>query len=128
MSAKVVELPDPAPVPATVTVEIRGQRFTFRELEISEYDKLVKQASHQEADVDGILQDVTDNTLLLKLMVLKSCVSPKLTDSILTAYGYRMYRAIARIVNELHYGDEPVKQVKDDDEAAPEEETPKGND
>jgi hypothetical protein len=130
MSPKVVDFPEPGPVSATVTVKIRGQQFTFRELEISEYDKLTKQASHQEADVDGILQDVIDNTLLLKLMVLKSCVSPKLTDTILASYGYRMYRTIARIVNELHYGDEPVEQVSDEAEGeeTPAEEPPKGND
>jgi hypothetical protein len=73
---------------------------------------------------------VIDNTLLLKLMVLKCCVSPKLTDTILSGYGYRMYRTIARIVNDLHYGDEPVEQVADAVEAdeAPAEEPPKGND
>jgi len=124
---KVVELPDPGIFPATRTVEIRGQKFTFRELEIGEYDKLVKQASHQEADADGISQEVTDNTLLLRLMVLKSCASPKLTDSTLSGYGYRMYRSIARIVNELHYGDEPIKEIGDDEESSAEE-TPKGND
>jgi hypothetical protein len=37
MSPKVVDFPDPGPVAATVTVVIRGQKFTFRELEISEY-------------------------------------------------------------------------------------------
>jgi hypothetical protein len=125
MSTK-VELQDPSETPATRTVEIRGKRFTFRELEIGEYDKLVKQASHPEVDADGITQDVTDNTLLLRLMVLKSCVTPKLTDASLAAFGYRFYRTIARIVNDLHYGDEPVKEISGEEDT-PSEESPKGN-
>lgn len=126
MSTKVLELDDPSITPETVTVEVRGKQFTFRELEISEYDKLVKAATHQEADEDGIMQDVTDSTLLLRLMVPKSCVKPKLTPEAVAAMGSRGYRALARVVNELHYGDEPIKRIKDDDET-PAEETPKGN-
>jgi hypothetical protein len=124
MSTK-VEVAEPGPVPATVTVEVRGSRYTFRELEIGEYNKLVKQASRQEADEDGIMQEVTDNTLLLQLMVFKSCESPKLTTESVATMGTRMYRALARVVNELHYSDEPVKQI--DDDAPVDGETPKGN-
>jgi hypothetical protein len=126
MSTKVLELGDPSISPETVTIEVRGNRFTFRELEIGEYDKLVKAATHQEADDDGIMQDVTDSTLLLRLMIPKSCIDPKLTPDAVSSMGSRGYRALARIVNELHYGDEPIKRIKDDDET-PAEETPKGN-
>jgi hypothetical protein len=115
---------DPAEVALTRTVEIRGKRYTFRELELGEYDKLVKLASHQEADSDGISQEVTDNALLLKMMIRKCCISPKLDESVFSATGYRMYRALARIVNEMHYGEEIVKEITADDGA---EETPKGN-
>jgi hypothetical protein len=125
MTTKVLDLDAPGIVPEIVTVEVRGSRFTFRELDISEYDKLVKAATHQEADDDGIMQDVTDSTLLLRLMIPKSCIDPKLTPDIVAAMGSRGYRALARIVNELHYGDEPVTRVKDDE--TPAEETPKGN-
>jgi hypothetical protein len=114
----------PSNVAATSTVEIRGQRFVFRELEIGEYDELIKKASREEADADGVMQEVTDNTLLLRLMVLKSCTEPKLTSEILNSYGTRLFRAMARVVNELHYDPEPVKRLDVDDAA---EETPKGN-
>lgn len=124
-AVKVVELAEPMNVPETVTVEVRGQQFTFRELEIGEYDKLLKQSSHKEADEDGVMQDVTDSQLLLRLMVPKSCISPKMTPDTVNAMGTRMYRALARVVNDLHYGNEPVKQIKDETPAA--EETPKGN-
>jgi hypothetical protein len=121
------EISEPGPVAATVTVEVRGQRYEFRELEIGTYDKLLKQATREEADADGIMQEVTDNTLLLRLMVLKSCVSPKLTAESVNELGTRLYRSLARVVNELHYAEEPVKQISDDP-APVAEETPKGND
>jgi hypothetical protein len=125
MTTKSVDLADPSETPETVTVEARGVKYTFRELEISEYDKLVKQASHEEPDADGIMQDVTDNTLLLRLMVFKSCVDPKLTADAVTKMGTRLYRGLSRVVNELHFNAEPIVQIKDDEPAS--EETPKGN-
>lgn len=126
--AQKLDIADPSTSPATATIEARGVRYTFRELEISEYNKLVKQASHPEADEDGVMQDVTDNTLLMQLMMMKSCESPKLTDLSLSRMGMRLYRSLARVVNELHYGAEPIVQIKDDegDEDASEG-TPTGN-
>jgi hypothetical protein len=126
MTSKSVDLADPSETPETVTVEARGVKYTFRELEINEYDKLVKQASHEEPDADGIMQDVTDNTLLLRLMVFKSCIDPKLTADTVAKMGTKLYRGLARVVNDLHFSSEPIVQIKDDEPAS--EETPKGND
>jgi len=126
MATKTLELQDPTSTPETIVVDIRGARFTFRELEIGEYDRLFKAATHEEADDQGVMQDITDSTLLLRLMVPKACIDPKLTPEVVAAMPMRMYRAIANVVNELHYAVEPVKQIKDD--AAPAEETPSGND
>jgi len=127
-TAKVVETKDPGPDVDIVKVEIRGRRYTFRELTIAEYDKLIKQATREEPDSDGDMQEVTDSSLLLRLMILKSCIDPKLTPDDLNEKGSKIYRAISSVVNELHYAAEPIKQIKDDDEAAPaDEETPKGN-
>lgn len=127
MAQTKLEIADPGPTAASATVEARGVRYTFHELEISEYNKLVKQASHPEADEDGVMQDVTDNTLLMQLMMIKSCSSPKLTDVAISRMGMRLYRALARVVNELHYGSEPIVQIGGDDESAGGEEPPKGN-
>jgi len=124
MSTKTVELADPGEKPEVVTVEIRGKRYKFRELEINEYDKLVKAATREEADEDGIMQEVTDSTLLLRLMVPKSCVSPELTPEVVNKMGSRLYRALGRVVNDLHYGDEPIKQIKEDDAETPTESAP----
>lgn len=127
MTTKGVDLADPSEVPETVTVEARGVKYTFRELEISEYDKLVKQASHEEPDADGIMQEVTDNTLLLRLMVFKSCIEPKLTTEAVAKMGTKLYRGLARVVNDLHFSAEAIVQIKDEEPAAAGEETPKGN-
>jgi hypothetical protein len=128
-TSKVVEVKDPSPVIDTVKVEIRGRRYTFRELTISEYDKLIKQATREEPDADGDMQEITDSSLLLRLMILKSCVDPKITPDDLNDFGSKVYRALSSVVNELHYAAEPIKQIKDDDEtlAESDEETPKGN-
>lgn len=127
-TAKVVETKDPGPDVDIVKVEIRGRRYTFRELTISEYDKLIKQATREEPDADGDMQEVTDSSLLLRLMILKSCIEPKLSADDLNDKGSKIYRAISSVVNELHYAAEPIKQIKDEADAVPaDEETPKGN-
>lgn len=127
-TAKVVETKDPGPDVDIVKVEIRGRRYTFRELTISEYDKLIKQATREEPDADGEMQEITDSSLLLRLMILKSCIDPKLTPDDLNEKGSKIYRAISSVVNELHYAAEPIRQIRDEDESdSSAEETPKGN-
>lgn len=122
---KLVELPPPSDEPATVKARIRGRVYTFTELEIGEYDKLVTKATKREEDPDtGIAEDVIDNVLLMRLMIDK-VVDPKPPQEILRV-GTRMYRAFSRIINELHYGDEPVEILGDEEGDAPEE-TSTGN-
>ena len=126
MATKTVEVAEPSRDPATAAVEVRGQKYHFRELEIGEFDKLQKQATHEEVDGDGDMQEIVDNTLLLRLMVIKSCVSPKMTADSVNSLGTRLYRALSVVVNDLHFSAEPIVQIRD--EAPAEEETPKGND
>jgi hypothetical protein len=121
----VIDVADPSTEPEVVKIVARGVEYTFRELEIGEYDKLVKEASHQEADEDGVMQEVTDNTILLRLMVFKSCVSPKMTPETAAKMGTKLYRGLSRVVNDLHFSAEPITQVKD--ETPSDGETPKGN-
>jgi hypothetical protein len=120
----VIVVDDPSEVPAEVKVEIRGKRYLFREIEAGEYNKLLKQATHTEPDADGEPQEVIDNVLLLQLMVVKSLADPKITTEQYGKLPMRVSRALNRIVSELHYVDEPVKQISDDEE----EEKPRGND
>jgi len=122
-----VELPPPSDEPAVVRARIRGRVYTFTELEIGEYDKLVVKATKREADPEtGLEEDVIDNVLLMRLMIDK-VVEPKPPQEVVHV-GTRMYRAFSRIINDLHYGDEAVEILSDDDEGddAPKE-TPAGN-
>lgn len=126
-TTKAVEVAEPTDQIETVKVEIRGRRYMFRELKISEYDKLVKQATREEPDADGNMQEITDTTLLMRLMILKSMTDPKINAEDLNDLGSKVYRAISSVVNELHYTPEPIKQIKDDEPEPSSEETPKGN-
>jgi hypothetical protein len=111
-----------------VRAEIRGRVYTFTELEIGDYDKLVTKATKRETDPEtGVEEEIIDNVLLMRLM-LDKVVDPKPPQEMIHT-GTRMYRAFSRIVNELHYGDEPVKILKDDDGESGDgpEEKPTGN-
>lgn len=119
-------LPAPEPTQAVTKVTIRGRKYVFQELEIGEYDKLLKQATTEVGNpVTGEVDETIDQSLLSRLLILKSCVEPKLTAGDLSGVGTKMYRAFVKIVNELHYGDEPIAVEKDDDEKPAE--TPEGN-
>ena len=120
------DLPPPSDEPAIVRARIRGRVYTFTEMEIGEYDKLVTKATRREADPEtGVEEDIIDNVLLMRLMIDK-VVDPKPPQEILHV-GTRMYRAFSRIINELHYGDEPVEILGDDDSGDEPKENPKGN-
>jgi hypothetical protein len=124
MSAK-TDLPAPSEVPATIRATIRGVTYTVSELPMDRYDELLEKSTKKTRnEITGEAEEEIDQTLLLRLMVMDS-VRPKI-DSV-SKLGVRHYRAITRLVNELHYGDEPVTRLA---EGAPEagEETPKGND
>lgn len=123
---KLLDLPEPSDEPAIVRARIRGRVYTFTEMEIGEYDKLVVKATRKEVDPEtGVEEDIIDNVLLMRLMIDK-VVTPKPPQEILHV-GTRMYRAFSRIVNELHYGDEPVEILKDDADGETPEEKPTGN-
>jgi hypothetical protein len=113
---RVLDLPTPGVEPAVIRAEIRGTIYTFTEMEIGEYNDLLKKATKEEDDPDneGEKIEVVDNTILTQLMIKRS-VSPVPNDQLMRT-GTRMYRAFAKLVSELHYGDEPVKIINDEDE------------
>jgi hypothetical protein len=121
MSAK-AELPAPSDVPATVRATIRGVSYTVTELSMKRYDELLKKAtSKTRNEITGQDEEEIDQQTLMRLMILEA-VAPK-PDQLLEL-GVRYYRALQRLVSDLHYGDEPVK-IESEDEPA--EETPRGN-
>ena len=106
-------------------VTVRGSTFRLRELSIGEYDELVKKATQKQTNpMSGEETESIDNSLLLKLMVLKCSVDPKLTPETLAGLPMRVFLKLNQTVNRMHYGDEPESEKKAADDG---EETPKGN-
>jgi hypothetical protein len=107
-------------------VTVRGITYHFRELSIGEYDDLVTKATRKESNpLTGDETEVVDNTVLLKLMVLRCCTDPKLTPESLASLPMRVVLKFNQTVNRMHYGDEPATEKKADDA---EEGTDQGND
>ena len=106
-------------------VKIRDRDFRLRELSIGEYDDLIKLATSDHTNpVTGEEEERTDNQLLLKLMVLKCVVDPKLTADKLSSMPMRLVLKLNQTVNKMHYGDEPSEEVKPEEV---EDEEKKGN-
>jgi hypothetical protein len=114
-------------------VNARGVNYRFRELSIGEYDDLVQKATTKRPNGIGGEDELIDNAVLLKLMVIKCSVDPKLSAESLSHLPMRVVMKFNATVNRMHYGDEPEK--KDDDKPAgsddsgdaDEEGTAKGN-
>ena len=118
-------------VPAEKTVNLRGTIYRFRELSIGEYDELVKKATTVKPNLmTGEDMDVTDRTLLLRFMLLKCCLEPRLTQAALDTMPMPVVLKLNDIVNVMHYGDEPEIKIVDDDNTPIDEKTegePGGN-
>lgn len=107
-------------------VSVRGMTFRLRELSIGDYDELVKKATRTVPNaITGEEDETIDNALLLKLMVLKCSVEPKLTPESLANLPMRVVLKLNQTVNRMHYGDEPETKPKAVEEG---EEPAKGED
>lgn len=107
-----------------LSIIIRGTKFRIRELSIGEYDDLVKKATKTQQNALGEEVENIDNTLLLRLMVLKSVIEPKLTPDVMASMPMRVVLKLNQTVNQLHYGDEPELSVVPGEEG---EEEDQGN-
>ena len=116
--------------PMTKTVEIRGIRFKIRELTIGEYDELEKKATTKRpnpVNPDGPEIEVTDRSQLLRLMVLKCVVEPRLTPSKLADLPMRVALGLNDVVNGMHFPDEDgakadLTEIDEEEEAEEKEE------
>lgn len=108
------------------SVVIRGATFRLRELSIGDYDELVKKATTKKANtITGEDEETIDNSLLLKLMVLKCAVDPRLSAESLAGLPMRAVLKLNQTVNRMHYGDEPESTAPSDGDAP--EEPAQGN-
>jgi hypothetical protein len=89
--------------------KFRGRTYTFTELSIADYDKLVAQATTKD-EATGIERQ--DDIALMKLLVLKTV---DITPREYANAGTRIILSLNRIVRDMHYGTEPEELIKDDD-------------
>lgn len=98
-------------------VHVRGVTYRLRELSIGEYDDLVKKATTKTLNpITGNDEESIDNALLLKLMVIRCSVEPKLSPEALSALPMRVVLKLNQTVNRMHYGDEPEKKAESSEE------------
>ena len=113
-------------------ITLRGVEYRLRELSIGEYDGLVELATtKQTSPITGRDEEEVDNTALLKFMVLKCVIDPKLSAEKLAGLPMRAVLKLNQAVNRMHYGDEPEeakkKDIAEDEDTEEEKEEPKGN-
>ena len=82
----------------TVEVVHKGKTFTFRELSAEEYDQCVEVSSHGEGDDKQL-----DTVQLLRWMIIKGSVEPKLDPAALGRLPFSAVTKISRAVNDLHF-------------------------
>ena len=99
-------------------VVARGVTYRFRELSIGEYDELVRKATTKRPNGLGGEDELIDNTVLLKLMVIKCSTEPKLTPESMAGLPMRVVMKFNATVNRMHYGDEPEAEAKKDENAS----------
>ena len=92
-------------------VNARGVLYHFRELSIGDYDDLVRKATTKRIAPGGGEDEFIDNTVLLKLMVMKCSTDPKLSAEALAALPMRVVMKFNATVNRMHYGDEPEDET-----------------
>jgi len=101
-------------------VTVRGVTYHLRELSIGDYDELVKKATSKvQNPLTGEEVETIDNSLLLKLMVLRCSFDPKLTPESLAGLPMRVVLKLNQTVNRMHYGDEPAEEKKAVEEGEP---------
>lgn len=102
-----------------------GVTYRLRELSIGDYDELVAKATKKVTNpLTGEDAETIDNAVLLKMMVLRCSVDPKLTAESLSNLPMRVVLKLNKTVNLMHYGEEPETRKK----SAVEEDPAKGND
>ncbi len=89
---------------AEKTIKIFGKEYTFRELSVEENDDCADMARDKDGKING--------RTMMRLMIISSSVTPKLTVESLAKMPQRVYLKVYDTVNELN------NMTLDDDEEA----------
>jgi len=89
----------------TKTVQYRGTVYRLREVSIAKFDDIQKAATRQEEQPDGTMVERFDPALRDRLLLAASVVEP--ANFNVSRLGTREVGGLTRLVNELHYADEP---------------------
>lgn len=89
------------------SVTHKGTTYTFRELSAEEYDECVELASHGEGDDKQL-----DAVQMLRWMIVKGSLQPKLNASTLAKLPFSATTKISRAVNDLHFRPDEDEAVK----------------
>ena len=92
----------------TQTVVLGGTQYVLRELSVKENDACVSAAKQADGSFDG--------RIMMRFMVLKSFVEPKLSDTALVELPQRLYLRFCDIVSDLN-ADDDIDTEEDQDEA-----------
>lgn len=88
------------------TITVRGKEYTFRELSSTEYDDCVR------GSTDVKTGDI-DTVQLLRRMIIKGSVEPKLDASALGKLPFGVVGKISGAVNDLHFMPEDLTPLGD---------------
>jgi hypothetical protein len=82
-------------------IEVAGKKFRFRELSVAENDACLEASRKPNDDIDG--------RIMMRLMMSKSAVEPKLDADIISKLPSRIYIKLAEAVNDINAAeDEPA--------------------
>jgi len=96
-AGNVITMPE-QPVFEERDTEVRGTVYRFRELSAVQYDECLKMATKADEDIDMVL--------LLRLMLVKSLVEPKLSAVQISELPYKVTRQLSTVVNRMHFADD----------------------
>jgi hypothetical protein len=84
------------------TGPIAGSEYTFQEVSVKDNDAAVNAARNEDGTFDG--------RIMMRLLVIKCSVEPKLTEEALQALPQRVYLQICDVVNDLNVTEEPDEE------------------
>lgn len=94
------------------TKRFRGHTYVITELPMKDYDKTVKMATVKDDDTDV---ETFDNAAHNRLLLAKCVTEDGSTVDVDELYrrGTRIVRQLQRIIQKIHFEDEPEEEIED---------------